>query len=146
VRGVQTIGFVIPTLSTGGAERVVALLADALAADLACIVFTRAGTTPLYSLRAARIVPLDDDLDSLLRAVAAHRVDIRHVPNPVIPDVRDEARHGAGIVLNVSHFRRKANRLDLLHRAVAEARARAPRATSSPASSTLPASLACGAT
>lgn len=202
---IRRVGFVIPTLATGGAERVVATLATALSDHFETHIFVQrvgfgqtnfSGVTlhevpfTTYDLRAAitrlRIdlvfdhyhwdkdhVRLMADLadegvkivltehnafhyplfqwgrdrkagyqdwfnerysiyrrfagvtvltDDALAGFGAHLDNVRKVANPMPDGVWPQALPSTPMVLNVSHFRKRAKRLDLLYDSIAQVR------------------------
>lgn len=209
--GIRTLGFIIPTLSLGGAERVVARLASGLAADFRCLIFVRKGSPLHYEVPGVEIVELDYTAQGFIDAAQQYGIDVfldhyhwdvehvrimaglasaglrvvltehnayhyplfqaaqdrragydahfteryplyakfaavtllnddaftgfaqhldnlRTIPNPVSYEPDGIANHHSRTVLNVSHFRKPAKRLDLLYMAYARMLQRDPAA------------------
>lgn len=207
----SALAFVIPTLASGGAERVVASLAESLAPDYRTLIFVRSGGPRHYDIKGVEICEIDFTAEGISQAVAAHGVDIvldhyhwdadhvrimsalaedglrviltehnayhyplfqwsrdrregydgwfderydhygkfaavtvlnedarayfaqhldnvRLIRNPVPYRIDTIARPRRPTVLNVSHFRKRAKRLDLLYGAFAKVSARMPEA------------------
>ena len=72
-----------------------------------------------YSIyrRFAGVTVLTDDA---LAGFGAHLDNVRKVANPVPDDAWPQARPSAPMVLNVSHFRKRAKRMDLLYDSMAQ--------------------------
>ncbi len=73
---IQTLGFIIPTLSLGGAERVVARLAEGLARDFRCILFLRRGGACHYPVANIAVFEIDYTATGIRRAVEEHNIDL----------------------------------------------------------------------
>ncbi len=73
---VSTIGFIIPSLGSGGAERVVALLAGALSADFAVHVLVQKGAAQHYPVKGFQVHEIDFTRDGFLGAAARHKLDV----------------------------------------------------------------------
>lgn len=70
------IAFVIPSLASGGAERVVASLAASLARDFRTLIFLRKGGPRHYDIDGVEICEIDFTAEGISRAVAEHGVDV----------------------------------------------------------------------
>lgn len=209
--GIRTIGIIIPSLGVGGAERVVAILAEALSRDFAVhilmsetaevhfpvagavlhrIPLTREGIpqaverlgidlvldhyhwdpghvrlmgdladaglsvvltehnawhyplfqwardakqgsetwfTDRYEIhrKFAAVTVLNDDA---FRYFSQHLDNVRTLPNPVTPGQSNHSSPGSRRLLTISHFRKRAKRLDLLYQAFAQLRGLIPEA------------------
>ncbi|MGV8988704.1 MAG: glycosyltransferase [Cypionkella sp.] len=73
---ISSIALVIPSLSSGGAERVVACLALALREEFRTCVFVRRGAGRHYDLPDVPVVEVDMTAEGMLAAVAEHRIDL----------------------------------------------------------------------
>ncbi|MEO1328785.1 MAG: glycosyltransferase [Pseudomonadota bacterium] len=73
---VETLGFVIPSLSAGGAERVVACLAEGLAAEFDCIVFIKPGAHRHYDADKFRVFEVPYTKKDLRAAFEKYSVDL----------------------------------------------------------------------
>ena len=209
---ISTIGFIIPSLASGSAERVVAVLAQALSTDFAVHVLVQVGAAQHYAVQGVKIHEIDFTADGILGAVERLKLDllldhyhwdqahvrimaevadagvrvvltehnayhyplfqwardrkagyenwfeerfalyrkfaavtvlneeafqlfsqrlnnVRKVPNPAPRPASRRADLASRRILTVSHFRKKAKRLDLMYRAFAKVRTRVPEAS-----------------
>ena len=79
----STVGFLIPTLKSGGAERVVSILSNALANDYQVIIFTFYESKPFYTLgEKVKVVVCQDSImqsKNMIHSVANHFKLIRKI-------------------------------------------------------------------
>jgi glycosyltransferase involved in cell wall biosynthesis len=74
--GISTIGFIIPALTSGGAERVVAVLAGALAPDFAVHVLVQKDADPAHFAVGVAVHEVDFTHDGLTDAVTRLGIDL----------------------------------------------------------------------
>lgn len=73
---IRTIGFIIPSLGSGGAERVVALLAQALSCDFAVHVLVQKDASQHFPVTGAQVHPIDFTREGILAAVVRLKLDL----------------------------------------------------------------------
>ncbi len=73
---ITTIGFIIPSLTSGGAERVVAVLAEALTADFAVHVLVQKGAAQHYAVKGVTVHEVDFTAGAILAAVGQLKLDL----------------------------------------------------------------------
>lgn len=72
----STIGFIIPSLTSGGAERVVAVLAQALANDFKVHILTRNGAAQHYAVPGVQIHGIELSYTGIMAAVEGLKLDL----------------------------------------------------------------------
>ena len=73
---ITTIGFIIPSLTSGGAERVVAVLAEALSANFAVHVLVQNGAAQHYAVKGVKVHEVDFTAEAILAAVGRLKLDL----------------------------------------------------------------------
>jgi glycosyltransferase involved in cell wall biosynthesis len=73
---ISTIGFVIPSLTSGGAERVVAVLAEALAKDFSVHVLVEEGAAQHYAVKGVTVHGINFTTEGILAAVGRLQLDL----------------------------------------------------------------------
>ena len=73
---ISTIGFIIPGLTSGGAERVVAVLAEALSHDFAVHVLVQTGAAQHYPVKGVTVHQIDFSHDGIMAAVERLGLDL----------------------------------------------------------------------
>ena len=73
---ITTLGFIIPSLTSGGAERVVSVLAEALSRDFAVCVLVQKGAAQHYPLKGVKVEAIDFTAEGILDAVERLKLDI----------------------------------------------------------------------
>ena len=73
---ISRIGFIIPSLTSGGAERVVSVLAEALSGEFAVHVLVRRGAAQHYPVKGVTVEQIDFTAEGILDAVARLKLDL----------------------------------------------------------------------
>ena len=73
---ISTIGFIIPSLTSGGAERVVSVLAEALSSDFAVYVLVQKGSAQHYQVKGVKVEAIDFTAEAILEAVQRLKLDL----------------------------------------------------------------------
>ena len=73
---ISKIGFIIPSLTSGGAERVVAVLAEALSNDYAVHVLVQIGAAQHYAVKGVVVHQIDFTRNGIMAAVERLKLDL----------------------------------------------------------------------
>lgn len=108
---IRRIGFLIPSLGSGGAERVVAVLAEALSLDFNVHILVETGSQHHFAVRGAKVHAIDFTRQGILTAVESLKLDLvldhYHWDQPHVRLMADLAGQGLPVVLtehNAFHY------------------------------------------